>query len=265
MRGLLACVLVPCAASLVMAANVARTAGAPPIALASDEGQKLLAECGSTLAYDAVWPHWTKQVGKTCCAPCTLAMVCNALGVDKRWGRDIERWETVEPSGPHRPDGPWDEDDVLARSTDPAAARESGCTLQECADLAGRTRLHCLGASPVNAETAACVLEESLYGSLSGADEVVVANYDMTVAGQAPFGGHFSPVVAHHAASDRYLVLDCWPETEPSWLHGPDFAKAIAAVDAVSGRSRGILTLSKFSELKEPAAPSPGLFGNCKS
>ena len=246
MRGLLACVLVPCAASLVMAANVARTAGAPPIALASDEGQKLLAECGSTLAYDAVWPHWKKQVGKTCCAPCTLAMVCNALGVDKRWGRDIERWETVAPSGPHRPDGPWDEDDVLARSTDPAAARESGCTLQECADLAGRTRLHCLGASPVNAETAACVLEESLYGSLSGADEVVVANYDMTVAGQAPFGGHFSPVVAHHAASDRYLVLDCWPETEPSWLHGPDFAKAIAAVDAVSGRSRGILTLSKF-------------------
>ena len=143
MRGLLACLIVPCAASLVMAANVARATGAPPIALASDEGQKLLAECGSTLAYDALWPHWTKQVGKTCCAPCTLAMVCNALGVDKRWGRDIERWETVAPSGPHRPDGPWDEDDVLARSTDPAAAREGGtCPSWQVRQLdAGRENL----------------------------------------------------------------------------------------------------------------------------
>ena len=67
----------------------------------------------------------------------------------------------------------------------------------------------------------------------------VLVNYHMGVAGHRPFGGHFSPLVAYHEGTDRFLVLDCWPQTEPSWLASERLWSAMAATDAESRLSRG--------------------------
>jgi hypothetical protein len=61
----------------------------------------------------------------------------------------------------------------------------------------------------------------------------------MGVAGHRPFGGHFSPLAAYHEGTDRFLVLDCWPQTEPSWLASERLWSAMAATDAESRLSRG--------------------------
>merc|ERR1712194_438306 len=50
-----------------------------------------------------------------------------------------------------------------------------------------------------------------------------------------------SPLAAYHARSRRFLVLDVWPDTEPSWLDADALVAAMRAVDSESGLSRGWL------------------------
>ena len=69
----------------------------------------------------------------------------------------------------------------------------------------------------------------------------VLLNYHMGVAGHRPFGGHFSPLVAYHEKSERFLVLDCWPDTEPCWHSAARLWSAIAGTDGESRLSRGWL------------------------
>ena len=66
-----------------------------------------------------------------------------------------------------------------------------------------------------------------------------LVNYHMGVAGHRPFGGHFSPLAAYHAPSDRFLVLDCWPRTEPCWHRADCLWAALTGTDTESGLSRG--------------------------
>ena len=54
-----------------------------------------------------------------------------------------------------------------------------------------------------------------------------------------------TPVVAHHAESRRFLVLDCWPQTEPAWLEADALVAAAALHDPESSQPRGLLLLRK--------------------
>ena len=74
---------------------------------------------------------------------------------------------------------------------------------------------------------------------------LVALNYHMTTAGQPPFGGHHSPVAAYHAENRRFLVLDCWPQTEPAWLEADALVAAAALHDPESSQPLGLLLLLK--------------------
>ena len=78
----------------------------------------------------------------------------------------------------------------------------------------------------------------------------VLVNYHMSTAGQRPFGGHVSPIAAYHAPSDRFLVLDTWPQTGPTWLSAAALWAAMAATDDESGLPRGWLVVAR-SDLTE--------------
>lgn len=189
------------------------------IALTSEEGARLLSECGDRAAYDRIWPHFKKQSGTAMCGPATLAMLMNAL----------------------RGDNVWSEDDVLLRG--PPALRDkvrlSGCTLHEAAALARTAGVE----ASIHRGDAAWLVD-----ALTTGRALVAANYHMTTAGQPPFSGHHSPVAAYHAASRRFLVLDCWPHTGPAWLEADALIAATELHDPESSQPRGFLILCENSK-----------------
>jgi hypothetical protein len=59
-------------------------------------------------------------------------------------------------------------------------------------------------------------------------------------------GGHWSPIAAFDAATDSALVLDVARYKYPAvWVPITKLYAGSQAVDAVSGLSRGIVTISK--------------------
>ena len=107
LRGLVAVVVLLRAASPMSLAR--------PIALASAEGARLLEGATERAAYDALWPHFRQQRGRTMCGPNTLAMLLDALEVPTSGAR-------------------WDEDAVLADDRPGAPTRVAGCTLDALAE-----------------------------------------------------------------------------------------------------------------------------------
>jgi hypothetical protein len=72
-----------------------------------------------------------------------------------------------------------------------------------------------------------------------------VVNYHRPAVGQAG-GGHIAPIAAFHGPSDRVLILDVARYRYPSvWVPVGDLWQAIRAVDASSGRSRGVLLVRR--------------------
>ena len=148
----------------------------------------------------------------------------------------------------------WDEVLVLGASASEvgAKAKRCGLTMSGMRQLLQGLGLEC-EASTVGSSTALEGAPEGggtdeacapLLASLRG-EGFVLLNYHMTTAGQAPFGGHFSPLAAYHARSRRFLVLDVWPDTEPSWLDADALVAAMRAVDSESGLPRGWLHVSR--------------------
>ena len=71
-----------------------------------------------------------------------------------------------------------------------------------------------------------------------------VVNYHMAVLGQGrDWGGHFAPVGAYHRATDAFLILDTWPDTEPVWAPTAELFAAVATDDAESCLPRGVALL----------------------
>ncbi|KAF4680850.1 hypothetical protein FOZ63_005213 [Perkinsus olseni] len=71
-----------------------------------------------------------------------------------------------------------------------------------------------------------------------------ILNYDMSKAGQVPWGGHFAPVGGYHKETASVLLLDPWPYTEPVWIGLQKILTSMQGVDRKSGEARGILRIS---------------------
>lgn len=114
-----------------------------------------------------------------------------------------------------------------------------GMTLSQLADL---LRAHDLSVSAVyasdtNLETFRNTVRESLHDPT----DFVLVNYDRVTLHQQG-GGHMSPLVAYHAATDRFLVLDVASHNyPPTWIPAAELWNAMNTTDSSSGRSRGYL------------------------
>jgi hypothetical protein len=92
--------------------------------------------------------------------------------------------------------------------------------------------------------------------NLADPGDRLVVNYHRPAMGQAG-GGHIAPIAAFHVPSDRVLILDVARYRYPSvWVPVVDLWRAIRAVDASSGRSRGVLALRRAPS--QPEASSGG-------
>ena len=73
----------------------------------------------------------------------------------------------------------------------------------------------------------------------------VLANYLRQSLGQVG-GGHWSTLAAYDAQSDRVLILDVAKyKYSPAWISVADLRRAINTLDTTSGKSRGLVIVSR--------------------
>ena len=86
----------------------------------------------------------------------------------------------------------------------------------------------------------------------------LLLNYDRKGVGQAG-GGDISSLAAYDVPSDRVRILDVALYRYPSlWVPVADLWRAMRTIDTSSGRSRGLVTVSRgsLSQVAQPAQAS---------
>ena len=93
------------------------------------------------------------------------------------------------------------------------------------------------------ADTTLDAFRTSAIATLETPHEFLVVNYYRPDVGQAG-GGHFSPVAAYDAVTDRFLILDVTRgKYPPAWVPASRLFTAMQAVDSDSGLSRGFVVI----------------------
>lgn len=203
------------------------------IPFASPQGRVLFQEAlaaGGMEGWFALAEQFHTQSDPAFCGLGSLVVVLNALQIDP--GRI---WK-----GPWR----WYAEELLDCCIPLEEVRAKGVTLEELCCLA-----RCNGATarPRHADEATLpALREAIAAAASAPlGPFVVAGYARHVLGQTG-DGHFSPVAGYHAGRDMALLLDVARfKYPPHWVPLPLLFEAMKAVDPVSGRARGWVSLQR--------------------
>jgi hypothetical protein len=196
----------------------------PLLDVRSTEGQSLLESTPFRIDHDVLLKHFVTQSRRGYCGVASGTIVVNAL---------------------HESIPPLSQDTFFtARAT---AVRSSldvtfrGMTLEQLADL---LRAHDLSVSVVYAsESNLETFRSAARASLMDASDFLLVNYDRVTLHQQG-SGHISPVVAYHAGTDRFLVLDVASyKYPPTWVPATDIWNAMNVPDTSSGKSRGFLLI----------------------
>jgi hypothetical protein len=205
------------------------------INLNSDRGARLLIE---SEAMDAYWPlsiQFVTQKNQAYCGVASLVMVLNALGVPAPAAPEFEPFRTFT------------QDNVLNERTEKIRPQEilaqRGMTLDQFGEI--------LGTYPVKADVrhaADSSLDEfrtSATEYLDAPDRHVVVNYLRDAIGQER-GGHFSPLAAYDADSDRFLLLDVSRyKYPPIWVAADALFAAMNTPDSDNdNKTRGFVLVS---------------------
>jgi glutathione gamma-glutamylcysteinyltransferase len=202
----------------------------PHVDFSSPEGRQLLREAladGTAEAFFPLIAHLHTQAEPAWCGLGTLVTVLNALQIDP--GRT---WK-----GPWR----WFGEELLDCCKKLDAVGAEGLSLHEVACLA-----RCNGASVREVHGDEGAFRADLLTTVrSPAGPFFVANYDRQALGQTG-AGHFSPVAAWHAASDRALVLDVARfKYPPHWVDAATLWAATQVQDPATGAARGWLVMER--------------------
>jgi Phytochelatin synthase len=205
------------------------------INLNSERGARLLIE---SEAMDAYWPlsvQFVTQKNQAYCGVASLVMVLNALGVPAPATPEFEPFRTFT------------QDNVLNERTEKIRPQEilakKGMTLDQFGEV--------LGTYPVQADVrhaADSSLDEfrtSATQYLDAPDRHVIVNYLRDAIGQER-GGHFSPLAAYDADSDRFLLLDVSRyKYPPIWVEADDLFAAMNTPDSDNdNKTRGFVLVS---------------------
>jgi glutathione gamma-glutamylcysteinyltransferase len=199
----------------------------------SAEGRTLFSEAlrdGTLQGYFRLAQQFHTQADPAFCGLGSLVCALNALQIDPR-----RRWK-----GSWR----WFSEELMDCCKSLDDVRRFGVTLDEVACLA-----RCSGAS-VTVQRPPLVDERAFREHLRAATTsddgpVLIVNYSRKVVGQTG-DGHFSPIAAYHASTDRALVLDTARfKYPPHWIPVELLYAAMAAPDSSTGQSRGWLLLRR--------------------
>jgi hypothetical protein len=203
-----------------------------PIPLDSELGMSMLDQSKAKRNFLALISNYTTQINATYCSIASTAMVFNAGGVPRPGSTENPKGHYFDQVNLiNEVKGKFDVDKVL----------KSGVTLDTYAQF--------LSFFPVQAtithaaDTTLDAFRTLAIATLKTPKEFLVVNYYRPDVGQAG-GGHFSPVAAYDAVTDRFLILDVTRgKYLPAWVPASRLFTAMQAVDSDSGLSRGFAVI----------------------
>jgi hypothetical protein len=167
-----------------------------PIPLDSELGMRMLEQSQAKRNFIPLISNFTTQINATYCSVASAAMVFNAGGVPR-------------PASTENPNGHYfDQVNLITEvqnKFDVKKVLKEGMTLDEYGQF--------LSIFPVQAkvihaaDTTLDAFRTSAIATLESPHAFLVVNYYRPDVGQAG-GGHFSPVGAYDAVTDRFLILD---------------------------------------------------------
>lgn len=194
------------------------------IALASPEGQALLAEAEGQPDLAALQASWRPQRFRSYCGVASAVAALGAVGV-----ADVDQGSFFT--------------DAASAARSRSRVLFTGMILEHLAAL--------LAAHGVDAEAHFAdegSLEEFLRlatANLAREGDVLLVNYQRAELGQAA-GGHISPVAAWAPQSRRLLILDtASTRYPPVWVEPEALWRGLLAEDPESGRSRGFVEVRR--------------------
>ena len=212
------------------------------IGLDTPEGQRLLLEAGARDDFFRLSAQFVTQKTQSFCGVASSVMVLNALPIP---APVVDEWAPYHA---------FTQENVFSsqarQSVTPEKVGRGGMTLDELATF--------LQAQPVQAraihasELTLDQFRAMAVKNLTDPSDFIIINWLRSAVGQEPNGlvdgqvaGHFSPLAAYHAGTDRFLVLDVARyKYPPTWIEARVLFDAMNTRDLDSGKSRGLVVVS---------------------
>lgn len=204
-------------------------------ALTQPVGQQRLMESDYKQAYWAQANYFETQRNQAYCSVASSVIALNALGVPR-------------PVTDAYPDYAFFTQDnffvkIAPQLADPKIVAVEGMTLQQLVTVltAFPVKVESQYATDMSIDQFRAILKDKLRFS----DRMVLLNFDRQPLNEVG-GGHWSPLAAYHPGTDSVLVMDVARyKYPPLWVPVKELYAGALSVDSVSGRSRGIVILSK--------------------
>lgn len=210
--------------------------------LSSSEGEQLLFASHARADYVPLSTQFVTQKNQAYCGVASIVMVLNALNI-------------LAPAAPeYKPYRVFTQDNFFNLQTQKVLAADvvarQGMTLDQMGQL--------LVTYPVSAQVyhagnlSLPQFRSLALKNLQQRDNFLIVNYLRRAINQEK-GGHISPLAAYNQASDRFLILDVSRyKYPPVWVRAADLWKAMNTVDSVSGKTRGLVVVSKGKQALQP-------------
>lgn len=234
---------------LVLAPRVAQAQQSPLppelIGLDTPEGARLLGEATAKADFGKLVSTFVTQEQTSFCGIASAVTVLNALPI----------------TAPATPVGlQFNQQNFFSPATrsvmTPEEVQRAGVTLAQLANLLSThpTKVELTYASDVGLDQ----MRARLTKNLADPNDFVLVNYQRGELQQESLG-HFSPIGAYHAASDRFLILDVARYKYPAtWVPAEALHRAMRAGDLIAGKSRGFLEISALKTPKGPIFAAQG-------
>lgn len=222
--------------SLSGAPSFAATLALPDnlVAYNSQAGKKLLIDSAGN-EYLQLSMQFLTQKNQAYCGVASMVMVLNALDV-------------AGPSDPtYTPFNPFTQDNFFTPAVEKVIASQQvshhGMTLDQAALAAAQFQV---SAEAIHSDNLTLdKMRKRLRMALESQEEYAIVNF-FRPGLQEQGGGHFSPVAAYDAASDRFLILDVARyKYPPVWVKAADLWKAIDTLDSSGQKKRGLLLIKR--------------------
>ncbi len=201
----------------------------------SPEGKILRARMPADADYWQLAPNFATQITQSYCSVASAVTVLNAMPIPKPVDQTYAPYAYFTQSNFFTPE--------VAKVISPQTVLAMGMTREQMAETLNRQGV---SATSIAGDTLSeDALRTLLKKALVDDGRFVLANYFRANLGQVG-GGHWSALAAYDAQSDSVLILDVAKyKYPPAWVSISILRQAIATIDATSGKSRGLVIVSK--------------------
>ena len=212
---------------------------AQTISLQSDEGQALFAQATDKSAFWRIMRYHESQSQKSTCGVASGVAALNTLGVKGPAVAAIKGAKLFTQDNFFTPAA------IEVRAKE--VVYDHGYPLLDLAKTLQANGAD-VRAVPVTDKLSIDEVRADLRNSLSDSQAVVIALFLRSALGQANGGGHFSPLGAYDAKSDRFLVMDVTRFARPSiWVETEMLYRSMNTIDPDGKVPRGYLVVRKKS------------------